>query len=127
MNMKNIIKPMMLIFLLFAFICVEGQFIGSGSKSDSTTVSEIKKHALRLSWTDQKVTVRGFIVEQFKEDYFWFEDKTGKIKVEIEPKFMPSVPFDRKDELEIYGEVCYPIIGRTYIGAKKIEITGKKR
>jgi uncharacterized protein (TIGR00156 family) len=125
--MKKMIKPLMLVFLLFAFICVEGQFVGAGSKSDSTTVSEIKENARRLSRTDQKVNVRGFIVEQFKEDYFWFEDKTGKIKVEIEPKYLPSVPFDRKDELEIYGEVCYPIIGRTYIGAKRIEFTGKKR
>jgi uncharacterized protein (TIGR00156 family) len=127
MDMEKLLKPLMLIIYLFAFICAEGQFIGTGSRSDTTTVSEIKKHALRLSWTDQKVNVRGFIVEQFREDYYWFEDKTGKIKVEIEPKYMPLVPYDGKDELEIYGEVCYPIFGRIYIGAKKIEFTGKKR
>jgi uncharacterized protein YdeI (BOF family) len=79
------------------------------------------------SWSDRRVNVKGFIVEQFREDYYWFEDKTARIKVEIEPGYMPGVPFNRDTEVIIFGEVCYPLIGRTYIGAKKIVLTGNKR
>jgi uncharacterized protein (TIGR00156 family) len=127
LEMKNFAKPLMLIILLFACSSTYSQFVGTGSPTDSTSVSEIKKNALRLSWNDQRVKVKGFIVEQFDEDYFWFEDNTGRIKVEIEPKYMPSVTFDRNTEVVLYGEVCYPLIGRTYIGAKNIQFTGKKR
>jgi uncharacterized protein (TIGR00156 family) len=125
--MNNLTKLIVFLTLIFLFCNAHAQFVGKGSPSDSISVSEIKKNALRLSWNDQRVKVKGFIVEQFSEDYFWFEDSTGRIKVEIEPKRMPAVKFDRNTEVIISGEVCYPLIGRNYIGAKNIEFTGKQR
>ncbi len=122
--MKN---QLLLIAIFFSVNSSFAQFVGTGSKTDSITVSEITKSAIKIACSERKVTVKGFVTEQIREDYYWYEDKTGKIKVEIEPKFMPSVPFDRNTELVINGEVCYPLVGRTYIGVKKITITGKKR
>jgi uncharacterized protein (TIGR00156 family) len=103
------------------------QFVGSGTETDKTTIVEIKKNAWHLSWSDQRVNVKGFITEQFNEDYFWFEDETGRIKVEIEPNYMPDVPFNVKTEVRINGEVCNPLFGRTYIGALKVDLTGQQR
>jgi uncharacterized protein (TIGR00156 family) len=125
--MKYLTKTIILIALMSAFSSANAQFTGTGSRTDTTTVSEIKKHARQLSWSDRRINVKGFIVEQLREEYFWFEDNTGRIKVEIEPKYMPDVPFTSNVEVVIYGEVCYPLIGRTYIGVKKIEFTGKQR
>jgi uncharacterized protein (TIGR00156 family) len=125
--MKNLFKLKILIALLFIISGANAQYVGTGSKSDTITVSEIKENAWHLSWSDQIINLKGFVVEQYKEDYYWFEDNTGRIKVEIEPNFMPHVPFNRNTEVLISGEVCYPLIGRTYIGAKKIELTGKQR
>jgi uncharacterized protein (TIGR00156 family) len=128
--MEIMTKQVMMVLMLFAFGKSNAQFVGTGSQTDTTTtttVMYIKNNALQLSWTDQKVNVKGFVVEQIREDYFWFEDATGRIKVEIEPRYMPAVPFNRNTELMINAEVCYPLIGRKYIGAKKIVFTGKKR
>jgi uncharacterized protein (TIGR00156 family) len=128
--MEIMTKRLMMVLMLFAFNKSNAQFVGTGSQTDTTTtktVMYIKNNALRLSWTDQKVNVKGFVVEQIGEDYFWFEDITGRIKVEIEPRNMPAVPFNSNTELMINAEVCYPLIGRKYIGAKTIVFTGKKR
>jgi uncharacterized protein (TIGR00156 family) len=125
--MNHWIKPILLIIMLAVFSNSNAQFIGIGSQTDSMSVSEIKKKALRLSWTDQWILVKGFIIEQINDDYFRFEDNTGRIKVEIERKYMPSIPFNSDNEVLISGEVCYPLFGRIYIGVKKIEFTGTKR
>jgi hypothetical protein len=39
---------------------------------------------------------------------------------------MPDIPFNSSTEVVIIGEVCYPVFGKTYIGAKKIKFTGNK-
>jgi uncharacterized protein YdeI (BOF family) len=113
--------------LLFTFSISKAQFVENGSLTDTNSVIKIKENALRLAWSEQRVKVKGFITEQFDEDYFWFEDQSGRIKMEIEPKNMPDIPFNRNTELIISGEVCYPLIGRTYIEAKMVVLTGKKR
>jgi uncharacterized protein YdeI (BOF family) len=125
--MKKLKKIFVLVALLFVFSISNAQFVGTGSQSDSTSVSEIKKNAFRLSWSDQKVSVKGFVVEQFSEDYFWFQDNTGRIKVEISPEKMPTFKFDKNTELIIFGGVCYPLIGRIYIEAETVGLTGKQR
>ena len=124
--MKNSIL-LLILAVLYAFNTTYAQFVGTASQTGIITVVVVKKKAFSLSRNDRIIKVKGFIVEQFGEDYFWFEDKTGKIKVEIEPKHLPAIPFTRDTEVEISGEVCYPLIGRIYIGAKKVEITGKLR
>ena len=100
--MNNHVKTLILFSLLCAFSNVQAQFISS-EQSGSTTVQEIKQHAFHLSWTDQKITVKGFIVEQIDDEDYWFEDKTGRIKVEIPRKFMPAIPFDQKTEVALSG------------------------
>ncbi len=124
--MKKLKPAMILVALLFVYGISNAQFVGTGSQSDSITISEVKKNAFRLSWTDQRVSVKGFIVEQFSEDYFWFQDNTDRIKVEISPEKMPNFKFDKNTELVIFGEVCFPLIGRTSINAETIELTGKR-
>jgi uncharacterized protein YdeI (BOF family) len=126
-NMKKLKHAVILVGLLFVCSISNAQFVGSGSQSDSTTISEIKKNAFRLSWSDQKVSVKGFIVEQFSEDYFWLQDNTGRIKVEISPEKMPTFKFDKNTELILFGAVCFPLFGRTYIEAKTINLAGKQR
>jgi uncharacterized protein (TIGR00156 family) len=125
--MKKLKSALILAALVFVFSSTNAQFVGTGSPSDSTTVSEIKKNAFRLAWSDQKVSVKGFIVEQFSEEYFWFQDSTGRIKVEISTPKMPTIKFDTNTEIVIFGEVCYPLIGRIYIDIKTLELTGKQR
>jgi uncharacterized protein YdeI (BOF family) len=125
--MRHFKKLLMTIALLFALSEADAQFTGTGAQGDTLLISEIKANASHLSRSDQRIIVKGYIVERFKEDYYWFEDKTGRIKVEIEPGYMPDKPFNMKTELVIFGEVCNPVIGQTYIGAMRIGFTGKQR
>ncbi len=125
--MKKLKHAVILVALLFVCNITNAQFVGTGSQSDSSTIDTIKKNAFRLSWTDQKVSVKGFIVEQYSEDYFWFQDNTGRIKIEISPERMPAFKFDKNTEVIVFGEVCFPIFGRTSIDVKSVNLADKQR
>ena len=67
--MKN---QLLLIAIFFSVSSAFAQFVGTGSKGDSITVSEIKNSAMKIAWSERKVTVKGFVTEQIREDYYWY-------------------------------------------------------
>jgi len=68
------------------------------------------------------VKLQGFIVQQINGDTYWFQDATGKIKIEIEKKDLPAEPFDEKSEVIITGEVDHDLLEGTEIEIEHIEI-----
>jgi len=123
--MKYLRKLILLSAVLCIFYTANAQFVQNSSQTDFNTVREIRKKALWLDWSDRWIKVQGAIVEQFGEHYFWFEDKTGRIKLEIKPKHMPDFQFNNNTGVVINGEIDYHLFGHTEIEVKKIELYGK--
>lgn len=121
----NSLKTIMLVALFTGvFGSVNAQYTGPGSQALSHTVKEVSDNALKLDRKDTMVKLKGFIVEKIKEEDFWFQDSTGKIKVEIDKKHLPQTPFNEKTEVVIVGEVDYDLLEGTEIEVKKMEIVG---
>lgn len=98
------------------------QYTGPGSTDEFTTVKEVMDDASALDKSDRQVKLQGFVIEQINNDTFWFKDKTGKIRVEIEKKQMPSTPFNEKTEVIIIGEVDYDLLEGSEIEVDNIII-----
>jgi uncharacterized protein (TIGR00156 family) len=119
----NSVKTMMLVALFAGiFGSASAQYTGPGSQAVKHTVKEVSENALRLDRKDTMVKLEGFIIEKIKEEDYWFQDSTGKIKVEIDKKYLPQTPFDEKTEVVIVGEVDYDLLEGTEIEVKKLEI-----
>jgi len=107
-------KHVKLVLLLMAFgllsLTVNAQYKGPGAKLEYSTVQVVTDNASKLDKQDKHVKLKGFIIEQINSDTFWFQDKTGKVRVEIEKKHLPTVPFDEKTEVLIIGEVDYDLL-----------------
>lgn len=120
--MKRLHKFMAASLLLLTASMAQAQYKGPGASSQLLTVKEIISQASKLDRSDTLVKIQGFVIQQISGDTFWFQDASGKIKVEIEKKQMPAVPFDDKTELIIIGEVDHDLLEGTEIEAKQVEI-----
>ncbi len=120
--MKTI--TMILMTALFAGIFSVGyaQYTGPGSKAQLYTVKDVSDKALKLDRKDTMVKLQGFVIEQINDENYWFKDSTGKIKVEIEKKYLPAVTFNDETEIVIIGEVDYDLLEGTEIEAKHVEL-----
>lgn len=120
--MKRLNKILALAFFLLISVYGQAQYKGPGASSQLLTVKEITNQASKLDRSDTVVKIQGFIIQQISGDTFWFQDSSGKIKVEVEKKHLPTVPFDEKTELIIFGEVDHDLLEGTEIEAKQVEI-----
>lgn len=118
--MKYLLFTTILMLAMLSTHDAQAQFTGPSSFRTATTVSEVIEDARRLDRQDALVKLRGFVVEQINEDEFWFEDATGRVRLEIEPQYMPSAPFDHTTELVIMAEVDFDLLDGTEIEAKRI-------
>lgn len=94
----------------FIFSNVQAQYTGPGSEIKLYTVNEVIDQASKLDKSDYQIKIEGFVIEQINKDTFWFKDKTGKIRIEIDKKQLPTTPFNEKTELIIMGEVDYDFL-----------------
>lgn len=120
--MKQLSKMLMAGLILMVAGTVQAQYKGPGTNSKSFTIKEVTQQASKLDRSDTLVKLQGFIVQQIKGDTYWFQDATGKIKVEIGKKDLPAEPFDEKTEVIITGEVDYDLLEGTEIEVDHIEI-----
>ncbi|SHE97721.1 TIGR00156 family protein [Mariniphaga anaerophila] len=121
----NAVKKTMLAVLFAGFFGnANAQYTGPGSQAADHTVKQVSDNALKLDRKDTMVKIKGFIVEKIKDENYWFQDSTGKIRVEIDKKHLPATPFNDKTEVVIIGEVDYDLLEGTEIEVKKIEIPG---
>ncbi|MCG6188466.1 NirD/YgiW/YdeI family stress tolerance protein [Maribellus maritimus] len=128
--MKTIKKTFRMIFItaFFAAICSMGyaQYTGPGSKAQLYKVKDASDQALKLDRKDTMVKLQGYVVEQITEDNYWFQDSSGRIKIEIEKKHMPAEPFNDKTEITIVGEIDYDLLEGTEFEVKHITIGSTK-
>lgn len=116
--MKNIL----LVVVLFLGIAtgIKAQYTGPGSEIKLSTIEQVKKDAMKLDRKDALVRIKGTIAEQLNDEDFIFQDKTGKIQIEIDDKFMPDFPFDENTEVIITAEVDYDLLNGTELEVEKI-------
>lgn len=121
-------KTMKMIFMSAMFVAIFGvanaQYTGPGSKAKVMTVKQVSDDALKLDRKDTKVKLEGKIVEQLGDEMYWFEDSTGKIKIEIDKKYMPATEFNHETKVVIVGEVDYDLLEGTEIEVKEVQING---
>jgi uncharacterized protein (TIGR00156 family) len=117
------LKYLLAAFMLLSFGAAFGQYTGTGSIENGklSTVEQVKNNAAKLDRQDVLVKIKGYVVEQINSEDFWFQDATGKIRIEIDKKKMPAKPFDEKTELIITGEVDADLLESTIIDVKKVE------
>lgn len=121
-KMKSMKTILLAVFFAALFGNTSAQYTGPGAEIKFYTVKEVLDNAQKLDRKDTMVKLKGFVVEQINDEDFWFQDATGKVRVEIEKKYMPDAPFNEKTELIITGEVDYDLLEGTEIEVeKKIE------
>jgi uncharacterized protein (TIGR00156 family) len=119
--MKCFVKLLLLTAIMFITKTADAQFIENEPQTNIITVNEIGKKAFWLDCTDRWVKVQGFVIEQVGKHDYWFQDKSGRMRLEIKPNHMPSVAFDQNTEVVIYGEIDHYLFGRSEIEVSKID------
>lgn len=111
------------LFFVFLFIGFAGaanaQFTGKGSQPKTITVEEVVDKAAKLDRKDTLVELEGFILEKIDDDTYWFQDDTGKIKVEIDQRHLPTQTFNENNKIKLVGEVDYDMLEGTEIEVKQ--------
>lgn len=120
--MKRLYGFLMAGALMVTAAQVQAQYKGPGAAGKLLTVKEVTKSAYKLDRHDTLVKLQGFITEQINGDTYWFQDTTGKIRIEIEKDQLPAIPFDDKTKLYIVGEVDYDLLEGTEIEVEHLEI-----
>ncbi len=123
--MKTMKMILMSAFFMTVFGVANAQYTGPGSKAKLMTVKQVADDALKLDRKDTMVKLEGIIVEQLGDEMYWFEDSTGKIKIEIDKKYMPATEFNHETKVFIIGEVDYDLLEGTEIEVKTIELIGQ--
>ncbi len=108
--------------ILFLATTACAQYTGPNTSHRSLTVKEVIKDASSLDKKDILVTMEGKVIEQINKDTFWFEDKTGKVLIEIEKKHFPSFQFDQNTLIRIVGEVDYDVLEEVEVEVENIEL-----
>lgn len=99
---------------------VRAQYTGPSSSAGEFSVAEVIESAQRLDRQDVRVQLEGFVTEHIREEYFWFEDGTGRIRIEIYPHVMPAEPFDETTRVILIGEVDHHLLRGPEIEVKQI-------
>lgn len=112
----------LLAIILFSMMAtgVKAQYTGPGSEIKLYTIEEVKDDAMKLDRKDIMVRLKGFIVEKISEENYFFQDKTGKIEIEIDEKYLPDFPFNDKTEVLITAEVDYDLLDGTELEVERI-------
>lgn len=84
------------------------------------TTTEIKNEASALDKSDAIVYLRGRITEQITKDEYWFEDESGKIRIELEDNIIKDFRLDPEKTVIIGGEVDYDELEGTEIEVSEI-------
>ena len=91
-------KQLSKILMAGLFIMIAGysqaQFNGAGTTNKLLSVKEVNDQASQLDRTDAMVKIQGFIIEKISDEEYWFQDATGKIRLEIDKNKLPAVSFN---------------------------------
>src|SRR5690554_6337583 len=111
-----------ILFFLLSTGLVTGlsaQYTGPGSEAKFYTIEQVKDDAMKLDRKDVLVSLRGFIIEKINEEDYVFQDKTGKIQVEIDDEYLPDFTFNDKTEVILTAEVDYDLLNGTELEVEK--------
>lgn len=112
----------MRMILLTAAFCVlllsgaQAQFTGPTVSGRAATVDQIAR-----ARTGSYVVVTGNVVSHLRGDYFTFRDRTGEIRVEIEPSVWQGRPVSPTTTVRLLAEVDSGRAGR-YLWVKSLDI-----
>ncbi|MFD1551118.1 hypothetical protein DNU06_04030 [Putridiphycobacter roseus] len=120
--MKTTLKKVSLIILFSTSVAAFAQYTGPNSTNKTLTVLEVKKNAAQLDKSDTNVKLSGYVIEKINKDTYWFQDATGKVLIEIESKYLPTINFDEKTKINIIAEVDYDELEEVELEVEHLEI-----
>lgn len=88
-----------IMLLLFA-TGVSAEFIGPGSMWSQITVSDIPSKK-----DNARVSLVGHLINQVDEEYYTFQDETGKMVIEVHPNELVELTITPETRIKIIGEV----------------------
>lgn len=110
-------------------------FIGAGSAehhvagqkwADLTwtgdSVASVKENAVTYERLNRPIVLRGRIVTQLGPDRYQFEDDSGSIRIDADPKVFPQQPIDDKTLVDIIGNVDMMFVTELEIDVDTIRI-----
>ena len=98
------------------------QFDGPGAQGDETQVQAI----LDNPTDDQRVTLRGRILEQVGEEKYLFTDGNAQIRIEIDAETFPQQRITPEMTVQIYGEVEKDFLQDPEIDVERLSIVEAK-
>ena len=93
------------------------QYTGPGSQPQVTTAAAAANAA-----DDTQVILEGQLTSQINDDTYWFQDQSGKIRVEINRKRLPAEPINQHTRVRLRGEVDKHLTKATEVDVKQVEI-----
>lgn len=112
--MKTLLTALMLISLPTIALA---QYTGPGSQPQVTTAAAAANAA-----DDTQVILEGKLTSQINHDTYWFQDQSGKIRVEIDRKRLPAEPINQNTHVRLHGEVDKHMSKPTEVDVKQVEI-----
>ena len=114
--MKKLIPALALVLLPALAMA---QYTGPGSTQQPSVTNAA---AATNAADDTLVVLEGKITSQINKDTYWFQDNTGKIRVEIDRKRMPATQINQNTRVRLYGEVDKDFSRPVEIDVKRVEI-----
>lgn len=108
--------PLLIGFLLLSSTSY-AQFTGPSAPGQVSSVAEAQQAAI-----ESYVTVTGNIIAHLGEDYYRFRDRTGEIRVEIEPPVWRNRKISPETKVRLVAEVDRNATGRRYLWVESLEI-----
>lgn len=78
-------------------------------QDNSYTIGEVMRNARQLHNDSTAVKITGYVTKKLRDNNYLFEDKTAEIQIDIDPRYLPSKPFNDKDAVTIKALVQYEI------------------
>lgn len=112
--MKPLLPALMLIMLPTLALA---QYTGPSAQPQVTTAAAAANAA-----DDTQVVLEGKLISQISNDTYWFQDQTGKIRVDIDRKRLPAEPINHNTRVRLRGEVDKHLTKATEVDVDQVEI-----
>lgn len=94
------------------------QYVGPGTVRAPSNLTELLQYPV----DGQRITLRGYLLQQLNQEKFLFSDGKSQIRVQIEAASFPQQAIDDKTEIEITGKVEKDFMETPEIDVKTLSI-----
>ncbi|WP_075257921.1 NirD/YgiW/YdeI family stress tolerance protein [Herbaspirillum camelliae] len=95
------------------------QYAGPGATPSVITAKELSANAK----DDQRVVIRGYLIQQLGDETYRFRDETGEVLVKIDKKHWPAgVSVNEKTVVELTGKYDKEMVGDSKLEVRSFKV-----